>query len=649
MKKTIAVVVTLAMTALMCVSVFGSDHIPTGVPEINPTQIHGEDDVTEGDWAKEPTCTEDGIWRYPCSEDSTKFHEVVIPANGHTWSSDVDGVNWGKVVKEPTCTEEGEAIDYCVDCGEENADHVRVMGTKPHDFEYEEISFKKATCVAKGEEKGHNVCTVCGAVEVDANGKEIVEVDTWDWTDPGEEDDDFNEAHRWDKWVTEKTPTCADEGLRVRWCKRCGSKEEETIDTLEPDYQILSSRLLDCYTEETTYRCALCSGDVHDDYTETTETRAHSFKKNEVDEEKSLAPTCFEWGYDIIKCDHYDDLGNDTDKHDEIIKTVVKTNDDRGTTYTTEIPYYEGYKTVELAPTGHQWTNWVKRHAAGEADNEYGYWIRTCKVCGLTDELVTGEDVVEVIAPTCTEDGKKIFLDGSEEIIPATGHTEVEIPAIEPTVDSVGFTAGTKCSVCDEILVAPEEIPALKDGFVKDEDGKWRLYENGAVKEDFTGIYSYNGGEFYLDKGVLQDGANGLNLVNGTWYFLSQGQVQRKDGFAEYDDNWFMIDNGELDSDANGLYTYKTDEGEGVFLFAAGRLRRDVNGLWQDHYGTYGAKDKWYFLANGQVVDYTGVAEYNGAFFVVEKGVFNDSYNGTIEYDGATFKVVNGQLYGKAA
>ena len=62
-----------------------------------------------------------------------------------------------------------------------------------------------------------------------------------------------------------------------------------------------------------------------------------------------------------------------------------------------------------------------------------------------------------------------------------------------------------------------------------------------------------------------------------------------------------------------------------VFLFAAGRLRTDVNGLWQDHFGTYGPADTWYFLADGQVVDYTGVAEYNGSFFVVEKGVFNNT------------------------
>ena len=228
----------------------------------------------------------------------------------------------------------------------------------------------------------------------------------------------------------------------------------------------------------------------------------------------------------------------------------------------------------------------------------------------------------------------------------------VEIPDRKRKVHWYRIRTCKVCKATEETITQgdaePEDpqYPAVKkNGLIQDEDGVWRLYKDDKVDETFTGIYEYNGGEFYLAKGVLQNKANGLNLVNGTWYFLSQGQVQRKDGFAEYDKNWFMIDNGELDKDANGLYPYDG----GVFLFAAGRLRTDVSGLWQDHYGTYGPADTWYFLANGQVVDYTGVAEYNGAFFVVEDGVFNNSYNGTIEYDGATFNVVNGQLYDQVA
>ena len=45
-------------------------------------------------------------------------------------------------------------------------------------------------------------------------------------------------------------------------------------------------------------------------------------------------------------------------------------------------------------------------------------------------------------------------------VVAAVGHTEEEIEAVAPTCTEAGATVGTKCSVCGEVLVAPEEIPA---------------------------------------------------------------------------------------------------------------------------------------------------------------------------------------------
>ena len=73
---------------------------------------------------------------------------------------------------------------------------------------------------------------------------------------------------------------------------------------------------------------------------------------------------------------------------------------------------------VHVAPCEHAWVD-----ATCEAP-------KTCSVCGATE----GE---------------------------ALGHTEKEISAVDATCTEVGWTAGTKCSVCGEILVAPDEIPAL--------------------------------------------------------------------------------------------------------------------------------------------------------------------------------------------
>ncbi|MBQ9709367.1 MAG: hypothetical protein IJV67_01950 [Clostridia bacterium] len=69
---------------------------------------------------------------------------------------------------------------------------------------------------------------------------------------------------------------------------------------------------------------------------------------------------------------------------------------------------------------------------------------------------------------TCTEDGltagKKCSVCGevlvAQEVIPAKGHTEVDVAGKEATCTEDGLTAGKKCSVCGEVLVAQEVIPA---------------------------------------------------------------------------------------------------------------------------------------------------------------------------------------------
>lgn len=49
----------------------------------------------------------------------------------------------------------------------------------------------------------------------------------------------------------------------------------------------------------------------------------------------------------------------------------------------------------------------------------------------------------------------------TEEIIPATGHTEEILPSVEPTCTETGLTEGKKCTVCGEVLVEQTVIDAL--------------------------------------------------------------------------------------------------------------------------------------------------------------------------------------------
>ena len=97
----------------------------------------------------------------------------------------------------------------------------------------------------------------------------------------------------------------------------------------------------------------------------------------------------------------------------------------------------------------------------------------TCTACAATrTETVsaTGHTVVTVakVEPTCTQSGRAAgtkcsvcgeVLSGLTQI-KANGHTEVIDAAVEPTCTKTGLTEGKHCSVCSAVLVEQKVVPA---------------------------------------------------------------------------------------------------------------------------------------------------------------------------------------------
>ena len=218
--------------------------------------------------------------------------------------------------------------------------------------------------------------------------------------------------------------------------------------------------------------------------------------------------------------------------------------------------------------------------------------------CGYVYASASGHNYQDMTNKEYTNLGVNHDVDG---ICPSCG---AEIGYIEAHIYYTHVDGSEKCA-CGAL--DPDYVAPIPDG-LNPEDGY--VYEGG-VRSDFTGLYPYNGGLFYILNGQWQRGANGLTLIIDEFWYLSNGQVQEHYGFAEYDGEWFYLDGGMLDQTASGLFEYNGE----WFLVAAGRLVDEHSGLAQIPNGD------WYYIAEGRMLqEYSGEAEYDGKVFQIVNG-----------------------------
>ena len=164
---------------------------------------------------------------------------------------------------------------------------------------------------------------------------------------------------------------------------------------------------------------------------------------------------------------------------------------------------------------------------------------------GHTEEPVIGYD------PTCTEpgltDGTKCSIcDESivaQEPIEVPGHVEVPVIGYGPTCTEPGLTDGTKCSVCDEPIMAQEEIPVEPHNF---EGGSCSVC--GAPEVTYLlGDVNLDGSVDSMDTNILFRYANG-DVTLGE---LSEAQLLAAD----------VNGDGSADSmDTNILFRYANED-----------------------------------------------------------------------------------------
>lgn len=144
-------------------------------------------------------------------------------------------------------------------------------------------------------------------------------------------------------------------------------------------------------------------------------------------------------------------------RENEIAATCVSAGSYDSVVYCAECGEELSREEVTVEASGHAWDEGTVRTEATCA--QAGEVVYTCTLCGETrTESVPKKDHTPGGGPTCTEPQICVFCE--TVLAPAKGHTAVEVAATEATCTERGNTAGTRCSVCGEVLSGLEPIPA---------------------------------------------------------------------------------------------------------------------------------------------------------------------------------------------
>lgn len=172
---------------------------------------------------------------------------------------------------------------------------------------------------------------------------------------------------------------------------------------------------------------------------------------------------------------------------------------------------------------------------------------------------------------------------------------------------------------------------------------QWGYVDKGRV-QNVNGLYPNWNGWWLIENGWVNFNANGiLKAGNDGWFSLKEGKRQFKDHATVMNNanGWWYLQDGKVNFD----YTGFARNDRGLWYVTDGKVDFSVTDVIKDTAGVFGEAGAWYYVKDSQIdLNATTIAQNSNGWWKITNGKVDFDYTGVARNENGYWLIKDGKV-----